>query len=325
MITVLTQSTIYDEWAHIVWSSAESRNDVKIIYDTIWQYNSFLRRLHKIHHFMKLPLKGVWIKKYLSEIPLSKKEKNIIFIKDVSIYTVNEKFIKYLQKNFSAKVILYTFNPIKRKGGKGYIGNVEIEKLKRWYDLVIVCDPDDASKYKLDLILEIYSKIDFTEAKESKKDLLFVGREKGREGLIESIYQVLKFYDINVEIDICGKGKERGDGWNYIEYIPYGQIIEKVRESNCILEVLQKGQSGMTQRTMEALVYNKKLLTNNKHIVEMPFYNKDYIQVFEKPEDIDVNFITERIAVDYGYRDEYSASAFLDKAIELLKIKEQGK
>ena len=69
-------------------------------------------------------------------------------------------------------------------------------------------------------------------------------------------------------------------------WMDYKEVIDIVKQSNCILEVVQEGQNGITLRTMEAVCYGKKLLTNNKNIVKYPFYDSKYISVFEDIDDI---------------------------------------
>ena len=77
----------------------------------------------------------------------------------------------------------------------------------------------------------------------------------------------------------------------YNEFIKYDVVLEETMKSNCILEMQLDVQSAATQRYYEAVCYNKKLLTNNKNVVNLPFYNPDYIHVFEKPEDIDWEWV----------------------------------
>lgn len=322
--TVLVQTVAYDEWARILWSDAEKREAVRVVYDTLWQHNAFWRRLHKLHLFSRLPGRRLWIGKYLSDMDISKEEQNYIFISDINICMRNPEFAPYLKMEYGARVILFILNPLKRKGKKGYVKGISVSRLKKWYDLVITIDPRDAEDFDLGLIPAIYSRIETAEKREIKRDLIFVGREKGREGLLEELHHLLRSKNVNTEFDICGQGEDKGAGWEYISYIPYGKIIRKSLEANCILEILQEGQTGITQRTMEALAYNKKLLTNNKNLKNMPFYNGEYMQIFERPEEIRIDFITERVPVDYGYRDEYSSGVFLDRAVRLLQEKEQG-
>lgn len=102
-------------------------------------------------------------------------------------------------------------------------------------------------------------------------------------------------------------------GWK-----PYEEVIQSVVNTNCILEVMQDNQEGATLRYLEAVVYNKKLLTNNKSITTFPFYNPQYMKIFETVDDIDINWIKNQDVVDYGYKDEFSPkrlSADLNKII----------
>jgi hypothetical protein len=83
--------------------------------------------------------------------------------------------------------------------------------------------------------------------------------------------------------------------------IPYEQILFDVQSCNCILEIVQKGQTGPTLRYFEAVCYNKKLLTNNPAVVELPFYDERYIHVFNSPSEINVDWVARRELVDYHY------------------------
>ena len=86
----------------------------------------------------------------------------------------------------------------------------------------------------------------------------------------------------------------------------YGEIIDVVKKSNCILEVVQKGQSAITLRTLEAVYYRKKLLTNNTNIKKYSFYDPRYIQIFTNIDEIDFDFVKEKININYKYHNECS-------------------
>ena len=94
--------------------------------------------------------------------------------------------------------------------------------------------------------------------------------------------------------------------------ISYWQVLECVQGANCILEVLQEGQEAQSIRYFEAVVYNKKLLTTNRHLSELPFYDGRYMKYFEKPEDIDPAWVKEEEKIDYGYRNEFSPLHLID-------------
>ena len=52
-------------------------------------------------------------------------------------------------------------------------------------------------------------------------------------------------------------------------------ILQFIQESRCILEIVKNGQVGFTMRTMEALFFERKLITNNLEILEADFYVPD--------------------------------------------------
>ena len=66
-------------------------------------------------------------------------------------------------------------------------------------------------------------------------------------------------------------------------------------------------------RYKEAVMYNKKLLTNNSNVNLLPCYNPKYIKYFEKPEDIDIDWLLRREPVIYDYQMEFSTDCFCEK------------
>lgn len=96
----------------------------------------------------------------------------------------------------------------------------------------------------------------------------------------------------------------------------YSEIVRDAAQANCLLEVQRDGQSGATLRYYEAICYNKKLLTTNKNVVNLPFYNPEYMKVFEKPSDIDYDWVRRRDPVDYHYDNRFSPVHFLEEIID---------
>ena len=73
---------------------------------------------------------------------------------------------------------------------------------------------------------------------------------------------------------------------------------------------------GTTLRALEAVILNKKFLTNNKRIVDLPFYNPKYIQIFDNPEKIDFEFIKREENINYHYKEECSPTRLIEKIHE---------
>lgn len=62
----------------------------------------------------------------------------------------------------------------------------------------------------------------------------------------------------------------------------YTDVLSLTKKYNCILELTIEKQKGLTLRTMEALFYDKKLITNNDAIESFPFYNSNNIYIIGK-------------------------------------------
>lgn len=99
--------------------------------------------------------------------------------------------------------------------------------------------------------------------------------------------------------------------------MPYSQILKDAAQANCLLEILRPGQAGSTLRYYEAICYNKKLLTTNKNVVNLPFYNPRYIKIFETFSDIDYEWVRRREPVDYYYDGSFSPMHFLEEITEV--------
>lgn len=161
-----------------------------------------------------------------------------------------------------------------------------------------------------------YSKIPVL-VQETKNDLYFIGGLKGgRQNLLEAVYDYLKSTSVIFYFDLFGKSNLNGDSIHHlVSWISYSDVVRKVNESNCILEVVQGGQHGPTLRYFEAVVYNKKLLTNNPEIVNFPYYNPSFMKVFSSKQDIDVDWIKERSNIDYHYKGDFSPNNLIDKIL----------
>ncbi len=181
--------------------------------------------------------------------------------------------------------------------------------------IVYTYDKDDADKYGFNYNICIYSKVDLPK-QPVKYDLYFSGYDKGRLEMLKSIQKKCEKNNILSYIKVVSKEEKSGqkDGIHFIDYnMPYMEILNETMQTNCILEILQEGQAGSTLRYYEALMYNKKLLTNNKNIVNLPFYDSEYMFVFEKPEDIDYDWIARTENINYNYDGRFSPLKIIDK------------
>ena len=97
----------------------------------------------------------------------------------------------------------------------------------------------------------------------------------------------------------------------YKKMIPYNEMLQEMKLSNCLLEILQNVQTGITWRYCEAICYNKKLLTTNKCVASTKFYNPNYMHILDV-ENLEVSiqenleWIKKVEDINYGYDGSYS-------------------
>lgn len=65
------------------------------------------------------------------------------------------------------------------------------------------------------------------------------------------------------------------------EKVPANEVMKVFKESICILDAPQAGQTGLTIRTIECLGAKRKMITTNKDIVKYDFFNESNILVFD--------------------------------------------
>jgi hypothetical protein len=201
------------------------------------------------------------------------------------------------------------------------VGADVLQYLQGRTDLIGVFDRGIAKEYQIEFWPNVYPAVSAEKVPE-EYDLCFIGNDKGRLELLEQIADLCKAQDINAAFYVKSRDKKhRCENIHYIDaYLPYELVQDIVKRSRCLLELRIQPYDTWSVRAQEAVVFNKKLLTNNPKIDCMPCdVKRDYVSVFEKPEDIDWNFVRAKEPVDHHYRGEFSASAFLNKIQEQLQ------
>lgn len=113
---------------------------------------------------------------------------------------------------------------------------------------------------------------------DEKKQVFFIGQDKGRIPVLRQIASYLKSINVDYSIIVCSKNHDDDHLLSYIDTnLSYEDVIDKVRQSSIILEVTKNEQTGLTLRALEALFYQKKLITNNRRIREEKMYSKENV------------------------------------------------
>lgn len=196
-----------------------------------------------------------------------------------------------------------------------------IDEDETLFEKIFTVDKEDATKNGWRYWPTPYSKIE----KERKADynLYFCGATKGRHQLLIELVQFLEKNHINNRMDVFYIKKNEKNLNKLLKVMDvksiahmklYQETIQAMNRASCILEIVTEGQSAtFTLRCYEAVIYNKKLLTNNKKIFEFPYYDCRYMKYFCSMEDIDIEWLKKDIQVDYKYQGEYSPIRLLEE------------
>lgn len=307
-------------WVTTVWGDLTP-------YATIHQKNSvktpWLQKLKKIH-FSNSANKKVWVpfkRIWNSTFPIKlsdldpQKRNYIIFHSGVKF---SPSYIRMLKRDYNVCIVYYL--PDTLAGLNVAHNEAEWKRYKEYYqiDHVFSFDPEDCKRYGLEFF-DIYSKMEHAE-EPVVNDLFYIGscRTKSRLELVQGVFDRIgkkAKCDFRM-IGVAEEDKKSADGISYNQPLGYPDVIKETLKSRCILEIINPGQHGNTLRYKEAVCYNKKLLSNNPDILTSKYYNPKWMQYFEKPEDIDVDWLINGDMPDYRYEWEYSPVNLLKMIVE---------
>ena len=153
-------------------------------------------------------------------------------------------------------------------------------------------DSNDAKRYMINYNSQFYTKNIKLDKDNLEYDVLFLGRAKNRKDMILNLGEKLKEKGINSKNIIIENEKD---------FVPYEDYLKLLAKTKTILDIVDGNQSGLTLRCMEALFFNKKLITNNLDIENYDFYNPKNVFILGKD---DMNNIKQFIGSPYELVDE---------------------
>lgn len=295
------------DYGRAMWSDIEKISNATILEKALKPCGKFLEVAHHIHFsfalnkIIQLPFQNIWEKFYsLESVVLKEDKKYCVIYTDVSAARTDLKYLAGLRAQTNITLVLVMVNTMARRGSL-------IEKRKGYFDVVFSFDRNDCDKYGFIYHPTNYSMVDM-EDETVTVDAFYVGVSKGRTATITAVYEKIASQGGKAEFFISGleSGEEKREGIHYDQWLSYRQVLAYIRTSNCIVEIMDGKQEGVTLRTMEAICYNRKLLTNNPAMRESRYYKTGNIQVFENPDEIDIDFLKKQEKVDYGYEGEFS-------------------
>lgn len=259
-----------------------------------------------------LPYRYIWFD-YGRHIDLSEVSK-IICINGV-LDKINYQFLQNC-KDHGIEVNLFLLDSI---GASSVIMQGNRKNIFRpIWNHVYSFEPCDVKEYGFEYLGFCYYSMDKTIQVPShpKYDLYFSGNTKG--GRYELIHKIYQFVADNrgkakFEVQLQNKKEEKKEGVHYnYHWISYHEVLLGLAESRCILEIVQKNQTGPSLRYFEAVCYNKKLITNNPYIKDFPYYNPQWMKVICTANDIDMDWLVSDEEIDYHYNGDFSPTHLVD-------------
>lgn len=274
---------------------------VKVVGGPMPKMHRVLAYLIKI--FRKLRIPCMLLKPFINSNKQDSSDLCVLFLR-----IFDATYLTWLRLQYpKAKFVLFLRDLYETK--QPYVSYYRQEHLIDFWGTYDILEKE---KYDMDFYYpEIESKIDISSVPvQSTCDVFFAGAAKKRFSQILEAYDYFSSFGIKchfIILDVNEKEKVSRDGIEYIdEFMPYRKMLELSIQSKCMLEISQDGAVGNTSRFLEAVIYNKKLITNNRGILNEKYYNPKYMKVYGSITEISPSFINEEIDVDYAYSGDFS-------------------
>ena len=313
-------ATVFD-WYRYMYQDILGQENVQFYGDINELFNPIERALYKVHFskkinkIMNLPGKEIWFKRALKKIQFQNSN-SVCFIWYSHFLTeIKRGMVEAIKKEMPDSKHVYYITDAKHADAE------ELDWLKQKMDAIGVFDPTIAEAHDIEFWPNVYPSTK-EQKYEEEYDLCFIGKDKGRKSKLEEIALLCEEKGLRTAFYLMTPSKERpAQNIHYIdELIPYKKTLEIMLKSKCLLELKMDNLNTCSVRVQEAVIFNKKLLTDNKNVAKMPCCaDSQYISYFDTVEEIDWNFVKEPENVDYHYAGEFSAKAFLETIQEKLQ------
>lgn len=254
----------------------------------------FLRFIRRFFLMYNLPFSSIWYGEWYKE--LDNYDTVIIHMNHLTRYIPK----KIIDRNSMIYVKCWYWNTINIKN-KPIIFDKRID----YYSF----DKNDCAKYEIKYNIQYYCEQERANDNDIKYDVYFIGMDKKRKNIIKNIEDRFNSIGLICNFKIVNNVKD---------FIPYNKIKDEIRNTKSILDINKEKQTGYSLRVLESLFYEKKLITNNKDIVNIEFYNNNNIFIIDVD---DNNKLYDFINSDYNtdvnkYKKNYNLDTWINNFFE---------
>ena len=281
-----------------------------------------LFRLHtsgRLNKIIKLPFQHIWNKDIVGDLKFDETRPIcFIFTLNMGDMPYRMHLFDYLRRTYpNCKLVLLLRDIL--TVGKRLVPSFDEEKAKQLFDGIYTINVMDAEKYGFRRIHSFCSQYPVeTDPNDKKSDVVFIGVVKDRLDTVCRAYEKFTMAGLKCDFLLVSHAPLENVPEGIIvqnKGIPYGEMLRRTVNSRCVLEVTQKGTDALTSRCLEALCYNKKLISDNFRLKDTEYYDPRYMCLFKDIDDVDPNFIKEEVEIDYKYNGDFSPV----KGLELIE------
>lgn len=221
-----------------------------------------------------------------------------------------KSYFSFLRKKYpNCKLIMMFRDRVDRN--LSWFPNLDIQEIKKEFDMLYSYNKYDCEHYGLRYFnTEASKETLIPRSTEEWSDVVFIGNVKDRLDKILDAYRIFSDAGLKTDFYVVGVPKERrfaGEGIVFADKgISYADMLERTINSRCIFEVSQPGEYGFTSRSQEAIMYNKKLITDSLIVKDQKYYPSPHIMFYRNIDEIDPGFVKNQEMPDYNYQDDYS-------------------
>lgn len=200
------------------------------------------------------------------------------------------QFIEYIRScNQHCKIIFWLSNSLGKRNTPFFNNSkedIELIKNRDKYNFKIISfDKGDCTKFQLIFIKQCVPRLDFGKNGSATPvyDVVFVGYAKDRLQYLINLYEYFEAHGFICKMIIYPSKKMSSYSEKEQKFLfdgpmlRYEDVVKLDMASKAILDIVQKGQRGITWRPVEAAYYSRKLITNFLNIKNYDLYDCDNV------------------------------------------------
>lgn len=286
------------------------RDDVKYIRYKVPSY--VLVKIYKIFKILRPLIRRYILGHSILQECLNDEEIVFVYYNPWGEFLAESENLKILKKRYRNSLHVVLLFDVRVARG------MDIRCLKNNYDRVYIYDQEEAGSLGISYFPPVYSKNFMVPPEETEEfDVSFVGHAKERMKDVIEVFDKLTAAGLKCKFYIVGAEPSMRE---YRDGIVYGKRYLKEKEyfqqyiipSKCLLEIRNADIDALTARVREAVMYDKKILSNNGYLKKYKYYCENMMQVYKNVDDIDIDFFKKK-KVSYHYEGDFSPVLFLEE------------